>query len=168
MKTDYDVIVAGGGMAGLITASAIGHYSKKSARVLVVDRNPPEEAGKKTNNGWTCGDATSLNSLRFLEKNIGIKYEYPELEHPVKGVLVYSPDHKTKVRFDGEGYILNRKLLPQRQVSDAKGFGVEFKFNVSADRLTSENGYITGVTGRDADGGAFRAVADPGSAGYAR
>lgn len=159
MKTDYDVIVAGGGMAGLITASAIGHYSKKSARVLVVDRNPPEEAGKKTNNGWTCGDATSLNSLRFLEKNIGIKYEYPELEHPVKGVLVYSPDHKTKVRFDGEGYILNRKLLPQRQVSDAKGFGVEFKFNVSADRLTSENGYITGVTGRDADGGAFRATA---------
>jgi len=159
LKTDYDVIIAGGGMAGLITASAIGYYSKKAARILVVDRNPPEDAGKKTNNGWTCGDATSLNSLKFLEKNIGIKYESPELEHPVKGVLVYSPDHKTKVRFEGEGYILNRKLLPQRQVKDAKGFGVEFKFNLSADRLLSENGFVTGITGRDGDGAAFKATA---------
>src|ERR1700733_12990804 len=114
-------------MAGLITASAIGDYSKKTASILVVDRNPPEDAGKKTNNGWTCGDATSMNSLRFLEENIGIKYDRTELEHPVKGVLVYSPDHKTKVRFEGEGYILNRKQLPQRQVKDAKKFGVEFK-----------------------------------------
>ena len=30
--------------------------------------------------------------------------------------------------FEGEGYILNRKLMPKRQVKDAKGFGVEFKF----------------------------------------
>jgi flavin-dependent dehydrogenase len=159
LKTDYDVIIAGGGMAGLITASAIGYYSKKSASILVMDRNPPEEAGKKTNNGWTCGDATSLNSLRFLEKNIGIKYESPELEHPVKGVLVYSPDHKTKVRFEGEGFILNRKILPQRQVRDARSFDVEFKFNLSADRLTSENGYVNGVTGRYDDGTPFKATA---------
>ncbi len=159
MKTDYDVIIAGGGMSGLITASAIGYYSTKAARILVMDRNPPEEAGKKTNNGWTCGDATSLNSLRYLEKNIGIKYGSPELEHPVKGVLVYSPDHRTKVRFEGEGYILNRKLLPQRQVSDARSFGVEFKFNLSADRLTSENGYVNGVTGRFDDGTPFKATA---------
>ncbi len=147
-------------MSGLITAAAIGYYSKKSAKVLVVDRNPPEEAGKKTNNGWTCGDATSLNSLRFLEKNIGIKYGEPELEHPVKGVLVYSPDHQTKVRFEGEGFILNRKLLPQRQVKDALEFGVEFKFNLSAERVTSENGYVTGVTGRYDDGKPFKASAN--------
>ena len=135
-------------MAGLITASAIGYYSKKAAWILVVDRNPPEEAGKKTNNGWTCGDATSLNSLKLPEKNIGIKYGSPELEHPVKGVLVYSPDHKTKVRFEGEGYILNRKLVPQRQVRDARVFGVEFKFNLSAERLLSgRTGCVTGING---------------------
>ena len=46
----------------------------------------------------------------------------------MKGIYVYSPDHKTKVLFEGEGYILNRKLMPKRQVKDAKGFGVEFKF----------------------------------------
>ena len=79
--------------------------------------------------------------------NIGIKYDYPELEHPVKGIYVYSPDHKTKVLFEGEGYTLNRKLVPQKQVKDAKGFGVEFKFGATAERLIAEDGYIRGVDG---------------------
>lgn len=159
MKPDYDVIIAGGGMAGLITASSIGYYSKKRASVLVLDRNPPQEAGKKTHNGWTCGDATSKNSLNFLSKNIGIEYEKPELEHPVKGIYVYSPDHKTKVLFEGEGYILNRKVLPQRQVKDAKRFGAEFRWNVTAERLLSDDGFVTGVAGRDGEGKPFKATA---------
>ena len=146
---DYDVIVAGGGMSGLITAAAIGFYSKQNARILVVDRNLPAEPGKKTINGWTCGDAVSKRSLDYVAYSIGIRYEKPELEHPVDGVLVYSPDHKTKVLFEGEGFILNRKLLPRRQVEDAKKMGVEFAHSVTCDRLYSEDGYVRGVIGRD-------------------
>ena len=145
---DYDVIVAGGGMAGLITAAAIGAYSKQKARVLVIDRNPPSEPGKKTVNGWTCGDAVSKRSVDYIADNIGIRYGKPELEHPVEGVLVYSPDHETKVLFEGEGYILNRKILPSRQVADAKKMGAEFMFNAACDRLYSEDGFVRGVTGR--------------------
>jgi len=156
---DYDVIIAGGGMSGLLTAAAVGYYSKQRARVLVVDRNSAQEPGKKTNNGWICGDAASKKSIGFIEKSIGIKYGSPELEHPVKGILVYSPDHKTKVLFEGEGYLLNRKLMPQRQVRDAKKFGVEFKFGITAEKLIAEDGYIRGVAGRDADGKPFKASA---------
>jgi len=145
---DYDVIVAGGGMAGLITAAAIGSYSQQKARVLVVDRNPPSDPGKKTINGWTCGDAVSKRSVDYIANNIGIRYGKPELEHPVDGVLVYSPDHETKVLFEGEGFILNRKILPRRQVEDAKKFGVEFMHNVICDRLYSEDGFVRGVLGR--------------------
>ena len=36
---DYDVIIAGGGMAGLVTAASIGYHSKGKARTLVIDRN---------------------------------------------------------------------------------------------------------------------------------
>src|SRR5271169_934382 len=115
---DYDVIIAGGGMAGLITASSISVYSKQKARVLVVDRNPQQDPGKKTINGWTCGDAVSKRSVDYIADNIGIRYGTPELEHPVEGVLVYSPDHETKVLFEGQGFILNRKILPHRQVED--------------------------------------------------
>ncbi len=153
---DYDVIIAGGGMAGLITAASIQHHSKQAARVLVVDRNPEAEVGKKTNNGWTCGDATSKNSLNFLENNIGIGYASPELEHPVKGVLAYSPDHKTKILFEGEGWILNRKLLSRRQKADAEKLGVEFMWEAVAERLVADAGFITGVTGRRADGSSFK------------
>jgi digeranylgeranylglycerophospholipid reductase len=154
---DYDVIIAGGGMSGLITAAAIGHYSKQSAKVLVVDRNPPSEPGKKTLNGWTCGDAVSKRSVDYLANNIGVSYGSPELEHPVEGVLVFSPDHETKVLFEGEGYILNRKSLPKRQVEDAKKVGAEFAFNMSCDRLYSEDGFVRGVTGRNlSDGSTFK------------
>ena len=37
---DYDVIVAGGGLAGTITAQAISFYSNQNLKILVVDRNP--------------------------------------------------------------------------------------------------------------------------------
>ncbi len=83
-----------------------------------------------------------------------------ELEHKVEGVLVYSPDHETKVLFEGEGYILNRKVLPLRQVEDAKKLGVEFAFNISCDRLYSEDGVVRGVVGRNlADGSEFKKTA---------
>ncbi|MBI3859061.1 MAG: NAD(P)/FAD-dependent oxidoreductase [Thaumarchaeota archaeon] len=152
---DYDVVIAGGGMAGLITAASIGYNSKGKARVLVVDRNHESEPGKKTHNGWTCGDATSKRSLDYLAEHIGIRYGPPELEHPVKGVYVYSPDRKTKVLFEGEGYLFNRKLAPRRQVDDARKFGTEFLFRATAEKLTSEGGYITGVSGRKSDGSGF-------------
>jgi len=157
---DYDVIVAGGGMSGLITAAAIGKYSNQKARVLVVDRNSPLDPGKKTINGWTCGDAVSKRSVDYIADNIGIRYGTPELEHPVDGVLVYSPDHETKVLFEGAGFILNRKILPLRQVEDAKKLGIEFAFNVSCDRLYSEDGFVRGIIGRTlSDGSPFKKTA---------
>jgi flavin-dependent dehydrogenase len=142
-------------MAGLITAASIGYHSKGKARVIIVDRNKESEPGKKTNNGWTCGDATSKRSLDYLAEHIGIRYASPELEHPVSGVYVYSPDRKTKVLFEGEGYLFNRKLAPRRQVNDAKKYGTEFMYESTAERLLSENGWITGVTGRKSDGSTF-------------
>lgn len=135
-------------MAGLITAASIGYFTHQSARILVIDRNPEPEPGRKTINGWTCGDAVSKRSIDYISNNIGIHYGAPELEHPVEGVLVYSPDHETKVLFEGEGFILNRKILPRRQVEDAKKMGVEFVHNVVCDRLYAEDGFIRGVVGR--------------------
>jgi len=144
---DYDVIVAGGGMAGLITAASVAKHSNQNLDILVVDRNLRPDAGKKTINGWICGDAVSKRSVDSLAEHIGIKYGKPELEHPVKGVVAYSPNHESKVTFDGEGYVLNRKLLPQRQVSDAEKLGVKFEFGVLLDRLQHENGFVNGVEG---------------------
>jgi digeranylgeranylglycerophospholipid reductase len=147
---DYDIIIAGGGLAGMIVASSAAYYSRQSLRILIIDRNSMHDVGKKTLTGWICGDAVGKNSVDYMSDRIGIKWEYPEIEHPVKGVIAYSPDHETAVPFDGDGYILNRKLLPQKQMKDALKFGVEFRDRISLRSLIVENNNtIIGVEGED-------------------
>jgi len=57
MNTDYDVIVAGGGLTGTVAAQAISNYSNQNLSILSIDRNPETLPGRKSNPGWTCGDA---------------------------------------------------------------------------------------------------------------
>ncbi len=160
METDYDVIVAGAGIAGMITAASTAKHSNQNFRILVIDRNPRAEVGKKTATGWVCGDAVSKNSLDYLASEVGISYGKPELEQPVHGVVAYSPDHESKAMFDGEGFVLNRKLLPQRQLNDAEKLGVEFQFEASADALLVEDGFISGIHCRSSkDNSTFKKTA---------
>ncbi|MGI8831212.1 MAG: NAD(P)/FAD-dependent oxidoreductase [Nitrososphaeraceae archaeon] len=146
---DYDIIVAGGGLAGLIVASSAAYYSKQSFRILVVDRNPLPILGRKTITGWICGDAVGKKSIDYMSQRIGLKWGHPEIEHPVKGVMAYSPNHEAAVSFDGEGYLLNRKMLPQKQLRDAQKLGVEIQGNIALRSLLVENGTVVGVAGQD-------------------
>jgi flavin-dependent dehydrogenase len=149
VNTDYDIIVAGAGIAGMISATSAAIHSKQNLRILIVDRNPQPEAGKKTINGWVCGDAVGKNSVDYMTERIGITWGRPEIEHPVKGVVAYSPDHETPIYFDGDGYILNRRLLPRKQLRDAEKVGVEFKWSVALRNVYAEDGYVRGVVGTD-------------------
>jgi flavin-dependent dehydrogenase len=151
-KRDYDIIVAGGGLAGLIVASAASYYSNQSLRILVVDRNRMSEQGRKTVSGWICGDAVGKNTVDYMTNRIKISWGWPEIEHPVKGVIAYSPDHETGISFDGEGYMLNRQLLPQRQLRDVRKAGVEIKEQVALRSLLvddNNNNTVVGVEGDD-------------------
>lgn len=146
---DYDIIVAGGGLAGMIVASSAAHYSKQSLKILVVDRNPSPELGKKTISGWVCGDAVGKNSVDYMTSRIGIKWQSPEIEHPVKGVIAFSPDHETSISFDGEGYILNRKVLPQKQLNDALSAGIEIRYNLALRNVMVDGNSVIGLLGQD-------------------
>ena len=146
---DYDIIVAGGGLAGMIVASSAAYYSKQSLKILVVDRNASPQLGKKTISGWVCGDAVGKNSVDYMTSRIGIKWQNPEIEHPVKGVIAFSPDHETSISFDGEGYILNRKVLPQKQLNDALNVGIEVKYNLALRNVITDNNNVIGVAGED-------------------
>lgn len=156
MEHDYDMIVAGGGLAGLLTATTAAVLSKQSLRTLVIDRNPSPEQGKKTISGWICGDAVGSHGPEYFRKATGIKYGKPEIEHTVKGVMAYSPDRETPIRFDEDGLLLNRRLMPQRMLNDAKKLGIEFVNNILLKNVVHENGHVNGVEGIDKEGRPFR------------
>ena len=137
--------MVGGGPAGCHTAIAAAKYSNQNLNILLMDRNSRSEFGKKTITGWSCGDAVSKGSVDYIRENLGVSYQYPELEHYVKGVVAYSPDHQTPVLFEGDGYVLNRKLWPQKQLEACEKFGVQVKFQVAARNLIVEDGSVVGV-----------------------
>ena len=146
---DYDVIVAGGGLAGTITAQAISHYSNQNLRILVVDRNSELFPGRKSLAGWVCGDACSKEAVDFMSNRIKVEWTRPEIEHDVKGVMAFSPDRETAIPFDGAGYMLNRQKLPEIQNERCKKIGIEFKYEINLTGLIYEGKQAVGVQGID-------------------
>jgi len=111
VETDYDVIVAGGGLTGTVVAQAVSHYSNQKLSILVIDRNTEFLPGQKSISGWTCGDAVSKEAVDYMSDRIKVPWTEPEIEHHVKGVMAFSPNRETAIPFDGAGYMLNRQKL---------------------------------------------------------
>ena len=147
MESDYDVIVAGGGLTGTIVAQAVSHYSNQNLRILSIDRNPENLPGRKSSPGWTCGDACSKEAVDFMTERIKIPWTRPEIEHDVKGVMAFSPDKETAIPFDGDGYMLNRQKLPEIQNNRTKKMGVNFDFEINLTGLVYDNQQVIGVEG---------------------
>lgn len=143
----YDVIVAGAGMSGLPAAAMA---AKNGMKVLMLDRNDKENVGRKTNWGWVCGDAVAESHLDFINKNLGTKFSYPELDLRVEGVYAISPDFKSKILFDeGAGYILNRPLFEGKLLETALKNGVEYMPKFEVERPLVENNFVTGIAGKN-------------------
>jgi len=146
---DYDVIVAGGGLAGTVTAQAVAHCSNQNTKILVVDRNAKSLPGRKSLAGWVCGDACSKEAVDFMTSRIKVKWGRPEIEHDVKGVMAFSPDRETSIPFDGDGYMLNRQKLPEIQNKRCEEMGVEFDYEINLTGLIYEGHQAVGVQGID-------------------
>ena len=144
---DYDVIIAGGGLAGTVAAQSVLHHSDRSMSVLVVDRNPSNLPGQKSVAGWICGDAVSKEAVDYMSERIKVSWGEPEIEHRVKGVMAFSPDRETSIPFDGDGYMLNRRLLPEVQNERTQKMGADFDFGINLMGLLYEGDQVTGVKG---------------------
>ncbi|MGC8662360.1 MAG: FAD-dependent oxidoreductase [Candidatus Micrarchaeia archaeon] len=146
---DYDIIVAGAGIAGSFAAASA---AKNGAKVVLIDRNKEQEVGKKTNWGWVCGDAVAEDHIKFAENELGVKFGEPELGLKVNGVYVISPSMKKKVMFEGSGYSLNRPAFARKILSIAKGNNVYYMPNTEVEGPIIENNKVVGVYGKDEKG----------------
>jgi len=146
---DYDVIIAGGGLAGTISAQSISYYSNQNLKILVIDRSPEFLPGRKSIAGWVCGDACSKEAVDFMSERIKVNWTKPEIEHDVKGVMAFSPDKKTSIPFDGDGFMLNRTKLPEIQNERCRKIGIEFEFEMNITGLIYDDQQVVGVQGID-------------------
>ena len=146
---DYDVIVAGGGLAGTVVAQSVAYYSNQGLSVLVIDRNPSHMPGRKSISGWICGDAVSKEAVDYMTEHIKVSWTEPEIEHKVKGVMAFSPNRETSIPFDGDGYMLNRIKLPECQNERARKMGIDFDFEVNLTGLLYDDGQVIGIQGID-------------------
>ena len=121
---DYDVIVAGGGLAGTVAAQSVSKYSKQNLRVLVVDRNPPITPGRKNVSGWICGDAVSKEAVDYMGERTGVTWGEPEIEHKVKGVMAFSARQKdVHSRLTATGTCLTGRFSRSGRTSGPWGWG---------------------------------------------
>jgi len=149
---DYDVIVAGGGVAGAIAAASA---AKNGAKTLLIDRNSEAEIGKKTNWGWVCGDAVAEDHIKFMESELDERFGKPELNLKVGGVYVISPNMKKKVMFEGAGYSLNRPEFARKLLSIAKKKGIDYMPKSEVEGPILEGDRVVGVYGKDESSRAF-------------
>lgn len=145
-EQNYDLIISGAGFAGL---SAAIIASKKLDRVLLIDRNPSQNVGKKTTWGWVCGDAIGKPHIDFLEKKIGVKFGSPEIERDFHAVYALSPDLKNRFKFDGDGYALDRPEFEARLLKIALSAGIKYLDNFEIDGPILEENHVSGIYGRD-------------------
>ena len=148
MKPEYDVVVVGAGVAGCMAATTLG-INAKGSKILLVDRNPRTEPGKKTTQGWICGDAVGERHAKFVHERLGITFGAPEIENRVDAIVVCSPDRRVSHPFEGSGFLLDRPRFAHRLLNEALKTGIEYRDLTQAVDLLSEDNFVTGIVCHD-------------------
>jgi len=151
MNPEFDVVIVGAGVAGCMAAATLGVRAKGS-RILLIDRNPKAEVGKKSPLGWICGDAVGEHHAKFVHERLGITFGSPEIENRVKAVVVCSPDLSMSHPFEGSGYVLDRPKFARRILGEALRTGIEYRESTQATDLLTEGNYVTGIACQDQTG----------------
>ncbi len=137
MKSSYDIVVVGGGPAGLDAARTA---AEKGAKVLLVEKE--NEFGRKP-----CGGGLSSNGLRLS----GLEPSERFVENVVEGFVVYAPDESKYVKAEnveiGEepGYVLDKRSFVYHLALSAADAGVDVWIRSPAIKLVFNDGFVTGV-----------------------
>ena len=124
---DYDVVIAGGSIAGLICAREI---AEKGYRVLVIEED--YEIGTPEH----CGGLVSVTGLQEL----GIIPHRKTYEHRINTAEVFSPNGKSFVINSAKQNVveINRRELDKQIAHQAQQNGAEIRVKTSFHEITDE------------------------------
>lgn len=124
---DYDVIIVGGGPAGVAAAKS---SAEAGAKTLLLEREPAIAAWKP------CGEATSIETFT----DMGLKADYPLIVRKANA-MVFSPNGKY-VTINQEGYAINKTFFLQEVASKAAQAGAEIHVRESFESFERDGGGI--------------------------
>ncbi len=138
---DYDVIIAGAGSAGCVTAYTL---AKRGRSVLLIDRKEHDVIGLKT-----CGDALGSHHMKELAELIQLPGVPKDVvEHDVNGIDLIAPDMEHRLRMAGPtttGYSFNRHKFGQWLLGLAEKAGAEVLASTHVKKLLFKDGKVAGV-----------------------
>ena len=131
---EYDVVVVGGGPAGLWFAK---NAAERGVKVLVLERK------KEIGTPVQCAEGFGLSGLKAL----GIEPDPRWSGWRVHGAKVYAPNGKY-VHVPGEGFVIERKIFEKELAKMATRAGARVLAFHEVTDLVWENGEIRGVVAR--------------------
>jgi digeranylgeranylglycerophospholipid reductase len=139
VKTDYDIIVVGGGPAGSWTAK---HAAEKGARVLMIE--------KRQEIGASLRCAEGISRVGLDHANIPVDHRWVASE--IKGAKLVSPNGNIfrideKQAGDEVGMVLERHLFDKALAAGAARAGADIMVKTAATGLIMENGAVKGIKG---------------------
>ena len=137
MRSDWDVVVVGGGPGGLFFAIKA---AEKGLKVLVLDKK--QEIGSPVR----CAEGLGIDAVRML-----VDHGLPDSEkwkgHLVHGAYLYAPNGKS-VYVPGEGYVVERTMMEKEMAKAATRRGAKVLARHDVFDVIKEDGKVVGVRAR--------------------
>ena len=141
----YDVVIAGGGPAGVIAAIKT---AKEGLEVALLDKKPKDQIGNKT-----CGDALDYNSPKFLNEKLGLEFPHgEEVADPIEKMIIAGETPEEEIALDAPGFMVNRHQYGQRLLNEAEKLGVVVYDRTRGKKPIIESGKVIGVKAETNDG----------------
>lgn len=133
----YDIVVAGGGPAGLSAAQVA---AAQGLRVLLIEKHAEIGSPTRTSGGSFIADLVAL----------GVP---PHLYHPVRHCHVLGPSTRATFSYKRSiGCVVNVRALYQYLAEQAVSSGAELRVQSQVLNLVRDDGAVRGVTVRDSAG----------------
>lgn len=131
---NYDVVVVGGGPAGLMTAKTC---AERGLSVVVLEKDNAIGEPKR------CAEGLSLHGW----KRIGLKHDPRYVAQEIKGAILYAPSGKSVEYSDEDdlGYVVERKVFEKHLAKEAILAGADCMVRTAATGLIEEGGKTAGV-----------------------